>query len=117
MTLRCTTEKQICHGQKGELRQKYREGQEDQLGALGFMANVCVLWNTVYTARALDEIRAEGKQVMAVDIARLSPLGFDHLNMLGRYNFLVARHWGSWSNQCKNNASGSGLALSSAHVL
>ncbi len=60
---------------------------EDQLGALGLIANICVLWKTVYTARALDAIRAEGTQIAAADIARLSPLGFDHLNMLGRYNF------------------------------
>jgi|GEM_PF-6861376 len=44
-------------------------------------------WNTIYTARALDEIRAEGTPVAAADVARLSPLGFDHLRMLGRYNF------------------------------
>lgn len=79
--------RKICHGQKGELRQKYREGQEDQLGALGLVTNVCVLWNTVYTARALDQIRAEGRPVAAADVARLSSLGFDHLRMLGRYNF------------------------------
>lgn len=84
---RHTLARKIFHGQKGELRQKYKEGQEDQLGALGFMTNVCILWNTVYTARALEEIRGEGKQIAAADIARLSPLGFDHLNMLGRYNF------------------------------
>ena len=34
------------HGQRGELRQRYREGQEDQLGALGLVVNVIVLWNT-----------------------------------------------------------------------
>jgi hypothetical protein len=81
--------RRIFHGQKGELRQRYREGQEDQLGALGFVVNVCVLWNTVHTARAIDAIRAEGKPVATADVARLSPLGFDHLNMLGRYNFLL----------------------------
>ncbi|CAO5235068.1 Tn3 family transposase [Frankia sp. AgKG'84/4] len=79
--------RKICHGQKGELRQRYREGQEDQLGALGFLTNACILWNTVYTTRALDQIRAEGHPVATADIARLSPLGFDHLRMLGRYNF------------------------------
>jgi len=26
----------VFHGQRGEVRQCYREGQEDQLGALGF---------------------------------------------------------------------------------
>lgn len=62
-------------------------GQEDRLGALGFITNVCILWNTVYTARALDEIRAEGRQIASADIARLSPPGFDHLNFLGRHHF------------------------------
>ena len=30
----------VFHGQRGELRQRYREGQEDQLGALGLVVNV-----------------------------------------------------------------------------
>jgi len=30
------------HGQRGELRQRYREGQEDQLGALGLVVNALV---------------------------------------------------------------------------
>ena len=37
----------VFHGQRGELRQRYREGQEDQLGALGLVVNVIVLWNTL----------------------------------------------------------------------
>jgi TnpA family transposase len=32
-------------GQKGEVRQRYREGQEEQLGALGLVVNAMVLWN------------------------------------------------------------------------
>ncbi|MFI7690073.1 transposase [Nonomuraea sp. NPDC049655] len=84
---RHTLARKILHGQKGELRQRYKEGQEDQLGALGLMANVCILWNTVYTARALEQIRAEGKKIATADIARLSPLGYEWLNFLGRYNF------------------------------
>ncbi|MGN9846556.1 Tn3 family transposase [Nonomuraea sp. H19] len=40
--------------------------------------------NTVYTARALEEMRAEGKKISAADIARLLPLGFEHFNMLVR---------------------------------
>ncbi len=30
---------------KGEVRQRYREGQEEQLGALGLVVNAIVLWN------------------------------------------------------------------------
>ncbi|MEV6159872.1 Tn3 family transposase [Nonomuraea sp. NPDC052129] len=70
---RHTLARKIFHGQKGELRQRYKEGMEDQLGALGFMTNVVILWNTVYIARAIEAIRAEGKKGSAADIARLSP--------------------------------------------
>jgi TnpA family transposase len=30
----------VFHGKRNELRQRYREGQEDQLGALGLVLNV-----------------------------------------------------------------------------
>jgi TnpA family transposase len=79
----------VFHGKRGELRQRYREGQEDQLGALGLVVNVIVLWNTIYMDAALDQLRASGHDVRDEDVARLSPLGFDHINMLGRYAFTL----------------------------
>ncbi len=33
----------ICHGQKGEIRKRYTDGQEDQLGALGLVTNAVVI--------------------------------------------------------------------------
>ncbi len=53
------------------------------------MVNVIVLWNTIYMDATLDQLRAEGFDVRAEDVARLSPLGFDHINMLGRYAFIL----------------------------
>ena len=47
----------ICHGQKGEIRKRYQDGQEDQLGALGLVTNAVVLWNTIYIQAALDHLR------------------------------------------------------------
>ena len=44
----------VFHGQRGELRQRYREGQEDQLGALGLVVNAIVLWNTMYIWKRLS---------------------------------------------------------------
>jgi TnpA family transposase len=79
----------IFHGKRGELRQRYREGQEDQLGALGLVVNVIVLWNSLYMDAALNQLRAEGYDVRDEDVARLSPLGFEHINMLGRYAFTL----------------------------
>ena len=47
------------HGKRGELRQRYREGQEDQLGALGLVVNLVVLWNTIYMDAALNQLKAK----------------------------------------------------------
>ncbi|MDI1245186.1 MAG: Tn3 family transposase [Rhodoferax sp.] len=79
----------IFHGKRGELRQRYREGQEDQLGALGLVLNIIVLWNTIYMDAALAQLRREGYPVRDEDVARLSPFGHDHINLLGRYTFAV----------------------------
>ncbi|MEL6940368.1 MAG: Tn3 family transposase [Cyanobacteria bacterium J06598_1] len=80
----------ICHGNKGEIRQRYREGQEDQLNTLGLVTNAVILWNTLYMDRALCHLRAQGLEIDPDDIARLSPLGHIHINMLGRYYFELA---------------------------
>jgi TnpA family transposase len=77
----------VFHGKRGELRQHYREGQEDQLGALGLVVNAIILWNTIYMNAAIEQLRQEGFEVRDEDLARLSPLGFEHINMLGRYIF------------------------------
>lgn len=79
----------VFHGKRGELRQRYREGQEDQLSALGLIVNVIVLWNTLYMDATLAQLRQEGFPVRDEDVARLSPLIHDHINMLGRYSFAV----------------------------
>ena len=79
----------VFHGQRGELRQRYREGQEDQLGALGLVVNMIVLWNTLYMQAAIDQLRAEGYPVLDDDIARLNPHVHDHINMLGRYSLSI----------------------------
>ncbi len=68
----------VFHGQKGELRQRYREGQEDQLGARGLMD------------LAVAHLRREGGVVRVGDAARLSPLGNAHANPLGRYYFALS---------------------------
>jgi hypothetical protein len=38
----------------------------------------------------LNQLRAEGYQVLADDVARLSPLSFKHINMLGRSAFTLS---------------------------
>ena len=79
----------VFHGKRGELRQHYREGQEDQLGVLGLVVNTIILWNTIYINAAVEQLRREGYPLKDEDIARLSPLIFDHINFQGRYAFAL----------------------------
>ncbi len=62
---------------------------EDQLGALGLVLNCVVLWNTFYINAALDALRAQGRPVLGEDVARLSPFVRHHLNVHGKYSFLL----------------------------
>lgn len=78
--------REIFHGKRGELRQRYREGQEDQLGSLGLVTNIVILWNTIYTEAILDQLRRENYPLHEEEVARLSPLGHQHINLLGRYS-------------------------------
>nr|WP_231509835.1 transposase [Streptosporangium roseum] len=82
----------ICHGKRGQIMQAYRDGQEDQLGALGLVPNAVVLWTTRYMDAAVDQLRAlpadeREHEVLDEDIARVSPLRHANLNVLGRYSF------------------------------
>lgn len=80
----------ICHGQHGEIRKRYREGQEDQLGALGLVTNSVILWNTIYIESALDHLKRNDIEVFDEDEARISPLVYGHINMLGHFSFSLS---------------------------
>lgn len=69
----------ICHGKRGTIHQAYRDGMEDQLGALGLVLNAVVLWTTRYLDAAVAQLRAEGHEIRDEDIARLSPLKHKNL--------------------------------------
>lgn len=54
---------------------------------MGIVVNAITLWNTRYLDAAVTQVRADGYPVKDEDVARLSPLGFAHLNELGKYSF------------------------------
>lgn len=81
----------LFYGKKGEVRKHYREGQEDQLGALGLVVNAICLWTTRYIDLALQSLREEGYEISDEDVERLSPLRSEHVHLLGRYHFSLAQ--------------------------
>jgi TnpA family transposase len=81
--------RKIFYGQRGEVRKRYREGQEDQLGALGLVVNAVALWTSFYLDRVVEHLRDQGEEVREEDLARISPLVRQHVHVLGRYQFTL----------------------------
>ncbi|GAA4967351.1 Tn3 family transposase [Actinoplanes utahensis] len=86
----------LFHGRKGELHRAYRDGQENQLGALGLVLNCVTLWNTAYLDRALTDLRGQGYPVLYDDVARLSAYTRRHINVHGHYSFRLPDLGGTW---------------------
>ena len=53
------------------------------------VVNAVVLWNTRYLDAALAQIRTSSGLVQPEDVERLSPLLLGHINVLGRYEFVL----------------------------
>ncbi len=81
--------RKIYHGERGEVRNALRQGQEEQLGALGITLNAVTHWNAIYMQKALGQLSDQGLPADPADIARLSPILWRHINFLGRYNFTL----------------------------
>lgn len=80
--------RKICYGKLGQIGKRYKQGQEDQLGVLGLVTNVIVLWQTMYMDAICKQLKQE-TEVAETDIARLSPLRHKNINVLGRYSFTL----------------------------
>jgi TnpA family transposase len=59
----------VCHSKRGTIHQAYRDGMEEQLGALGWSSTA---WTTKYIDAVIAQLRAEGHEICEEDIARLS---------------------------------------------
>lgn len=81
--------RKIYHGERGEVRNALKQGQEEQLGSLGLALNAVTHWNAVYMQEALTSLGAKGTITEPDDIARLSPILWRHINFLGRYEIAL----------------------------
>lgn len=79
--------RRIFHGKPGQLCQPYHHGQENQLGALALVLNMVVLWNTVYLDAIVTQLRRQSHPARDEEGAGLSPLGWSHITVQGRYAF------------------------------
>jgi hypothetical protein len=78
--------KYICHGRRGELREKYHAGMEDQLGARP-RRQLRRSMDTVYLDRILATPRESGSPVLDEDVLRIHPHWYAHINVHGHDSF------------------------------
>lgn len=69
----------------GEIRDRSYENQRYRASGLNLLVAAIILWNTVYLQRAVDHLRAQGREPGPADLLHLSPLGWEHINLTGDY--------------------------------
>ena len=72
---------------KGQLRRKRGDELVNQASCLNLVTNAVILWNTVYMAEAIAQLKREGYPVNESDLAHIWPTRYAHLNVYGRYHF------------------------------
>lgn len=79
----------IFFANQGKLRQHQHEEQTNQASCLNLVTNAVVIWNTVYMAAVIDQLKKEGVEVRDEDLAHLSPSRYEHINPYGKYQFKI----------------------------
>ena len=74
---------------KGQLRRKRGDKLVNQASCLNLVTNAVILWNTVYMAEAVAQLKREGYPVNESDLAHIWPTRYAHINVYGRYYFNI----------------------------
>jgi TnpA family transposase len=74
---------------KGQLRRKRGEELVNQASCLNLVTNAVILWNTVYMAEAVEQLKREGYSVNENDLPHVWPTRYEHINVYGRYHFNI----------------------------
>jgi TnpA family transposase len=74
---------------KGQLRHSRGEALAHQALCLNVVTNAVVVWNTVYMAAVVEQLKREGYPVQDGDLAHIWPTRYAHINIYGKYHFNV----------------------------
>lgn len=77
----------IFFGKQGELRERTMQSQLQKASALNLIINAINIWNTLYLEKAINYKESIGEYIDYNLISHISPLGWEHINMLGEYTF------------------------------
>jgi 5-carboxymethyl-2-hydroxymuconate isomerase len=69
----------------GEIRDRAFENQQYRAAGLNLVVAAITLWNTVYLARAVEQLRANGEIISDLLLSHIAPLGWEHITFNGDY--------------------------------
>lgn len=76
----------IFFGKRGEFRERELQDQLQRASALNILINAISIWNTTYLQKAIDHLKE--KEIIDESLLKhIAPLGWEHINLLGEYNF------------------------------
>ena len=76
----------VFFGKLGEFRDRSIQDQLQKSSALNILLNAISLWNTIYLSKAIEYHKMNG--TFREDLLpHISPLGWEHINFLGEFNF------------------------------
>ncbi len=58
----------------------------NRASSLMWLMSVIATWNTVYLDRVVTALAEQGTVVPEDDLAHISPMGWSHINLLGKYD-------------------------------
>src|SRR5215472_17535809 len=73
----------------GEIRDRSYEDQRYRASGLNLVVAAIILWNTVYLAEAVEALKNKGVEVKEEYLEHLSPLGWEHINLTGDFQWNV----------------------------
>ncbi|MED1820713.1 Tn3 family transposase [Bacillus subtilis] len=76
----------IFFGKQGELRERTIQHQLQRASALNIIINAISIWNTLHLTKAVEYQKRSGS-FNEVLLHHMSPLGWEHINLLGEYHF------------------------------
>ena len=75
----------ITIGREGEMYDREFDAQLNRASATMLLVAMLSAWNTVYLDKIVNTLRAKGEEIPDEYLAHVSPLGWQHVNLLGRY--------------------------------
>ncbi|WP_047981746.1 Tn3 family transposase [Ornithinibacillus contaminans] len=76
----------IFFGKQGELRERTIQHQLQRASALNIIINAISIWNTLHLTKAVEYQKQTGSFNEDL-LHHMSPLGWEHINLLGEYHF------------------------------